>query len=133
MDAALSCLIVGCGYVGSRLARRESARRPLLALVRSERSATALRSAGVNTLRIDLDAAPDPALQPALAAAAGQAAIVYLAPPPDRGTTDARLTAFMAQIEGATPPVFVYVSTTGVYGDAGGALVDEFTPVAPSN
>lgn len=133
MDAALSCLIVGCGYVGSRLARREAARRSLLALVRSDRSETALRSAGVHTLRIDLDAAPDPALQPALAAAAGQAAVVYLAPPPDRGTTDPRLTAFMAQIEGAPPTVFVYISTTGVYGDAGGALVDEFTPVAPSN
>jgi nucleoside-diphosphate-sugar epimerase len=117
MDAGLSCLIVGCGYVGSRLARREAARRSLLALVRSDRSETALRSAGVRTLRIDLDAAPDPALQPALAAAAGQAAVVYLAPPRDSGTTDPRLAAFLARIEGA----------------AGGALVDEFTPVAPSN
>jgi nucleoside-diphosphate-sugar epimerase len=133
MDAGLSCLIVGCGYVGSRLARREAARRSLLALVRSDRSETALRSAGVRTLRIDLDAAPDPALQPALATAAGQAAVVYLAPPRDSGTTDPRLAAFLARIEGATPPVFVYISTTGVYGDAGGALVDEFTPVAPSN
>ena len=133
MDADLSCLIVGCGYVGSRLARRESARRPLLALVRSGRNATDLQSAGVPTLRIDLDAAPDAALQPALAAAAGQAAIVYLAPPPDSGTTDPRLATFLAQIEHVTPAVFVYISTTGVYGDAGGALVDEFTPVAPSN
>ena len=52
MDAALSCLIVGCGYVGSRLARRESTRRPLLALVRSGRSETDLQSAGVRTLRM---------------------------------------------------------------------------------
>lgn len=133
MDADLSCLIVGCGYVGSRLARRESARRPLLALVRSGRNATDLQSAGVPTRHIDLDAAPDPALQPALAAAAGQAAVVYLAPPPDRGTTDPRLAAFLAQIEDVTPTVFVYISTTGVYGDAGGAFVDESTPVAPSN
>jgi nucleoside-diphosphate-sugar epimerase len=131
MDAGPSCLIVGCGYVGSRLARRESARRQLLALVRSGRSEAALRSAGVRTLRIDLDA--DPALQPALGAAASRAAVVYLAPPPESGTTDPRLAAFLAQIEGATPLVFVYISTTGVYGDAGGALVDEFTPVAPSN
>ena len=76
---------------------------------------------------------PDPALQPALAAAADQAAVVYLAPPPDTGTTDPRLESLLAQIEGATPAVFVYISTTGVYGDAGGALVDEFTPVAPAN
>jgi len=133
MDVALSCLIVGCGYVGSRLARRELARRPLLALVRSGRSETDLHSAGVRTLRVDLDAAPDSAQQPALAAATDHSAVVYLAPPPDRGTTDPRLATFLAQIEGATPAVFVYISTTGVYGDAGGALVDEFTPVAPSN
>src|SRR5512137_327128 len=31
----LSCLIVGCGYVGTRLARLEAPRRPVLALVRS--------------------------------------------------------------------------------------------------
>ncbi len=39
----------------------------------------------------------------------------------------------LAQLNGVTPAVFVYVSTTGVYGDAGGAFVDEFTPVAPAN
>jgi len=133
MTARLSCLIVGCGYVGSRLARRESVQRPLLALVRSGRSETDLHSAGVRTLRVDLDAAPDPAQQAALAAAADHSAVVYLAPPPGSGTTDPRLAAFLAQIEGATPTVFVYISTTGVYGDAGGALVDEFTPIAPSN
>jgi len=133
MDAGLSCLIVGCGYVGSRLTRRASPRRPLLALVRSGRSEAELQSAGVRTLRVDLDAAPDPALQPALETAADQAAVIYLAPPPDTGTTDPRLATLLAQIERATPAVFVYISTTGVYGDAGGALVDEFTPVAPAN
>ncbi len=133
MDAALSCLIVGCGYVGSRLARRESGRRPLLALVRSGKSEPGLKSAGVLTLRIDLDAAIDPALQPALAAAADEAAVVYLAPPPDSGTTDPRLESLLAQLNTATPAVFIYISTTGVYGDAQGALVDEFTPVAPAN
>jgi nucleoside-diphosphate-sugar epimerase len=133
MDVLLSCLIVGCGYVGSRLARRESARRSLLALVRSDQNAAALQSAGVRTLRLDLDCAPDPALQHALAAAADHSAVVYLAPPPDSGTTDPRLAAFLAQVEDATPAFFVYISTTGVYGDAGGAHVDELTPVAPSN
>ena len=84
-------------------------------------------------MRIDLDATPDPALRAVLAAAADRAAVVYLAPPPDSGTTDPRLATFLAQIEDVTPAVFVYISTTGVYGNAGGALVDEFTPVAPSN
>jgi nucleoside-diphosphate-sugar epimerase len=136
MDAPLSCLIVGCGYVGSRLARRESGRRPLLALVRSAQSQAALEAAGVRTLRVDFDAAAASdasASQAALAAAADQAAVVYLAPPPDAGVTDPRLEAFLTQLDRSVPAVFVYISTTGVYGDAGGARVDESTPVAPGN
>lgn len=136
MDASLSCLIVGCGYVGSRFARRELGRRPLLALVRSASSQAALDASGVRTLRMDFDAetAPDSAsLQAALATAADRAAIVYLAPPPDAGMTDPRLDAFLARLGDSVPAVFVYISTTGVYGDAGGARVDETTPVAPGN
>jgi nucleoside-diphosphate-sugar epimerase len=133
MDAGLSCLIAGCGYVGARLARREAGHRPLLALVSSGKSEASLQAAGIRTLRLDLDGAPDPALQPQLAAAAEHAAVVYLAPPPDNGATDPRLEAFLAQMAGSTPAVLVYISTTGVYGDADGATVDETTPVAPVN
>lgn len=129
----LSCLIVGCGYVGTRLARRESGRRPLLAIVRSGTSETGLKDAGVLTLRYDLDA-PDPLLQPTLAEAARDAAIVYLAPPPEAGSTDPRLESFLRRLDdSARPQVLVYISTTGVYGDTGGALVDEASPVAPAN
>jgi nucleoside-diphosphate-sugar epimerase len=131
MDAPLSCLIVGCGYVGSRLARRESGRRPVLALVRSVPAQAALAAAGIRTLRMDFDIASAP--DTALAAAADHAAVVYLAPPPDTGVTDPRLEAFLNQLERSVPAVFVYISTTGVYGDAGGARVDESTPVAPGN
>ena len=57
MDAALSCLIVGCGYVGARLARREAGRRPRAGdgAFRHGRD-RACRSAGIRTLRLDLDA-----------------------------------------------------------------------------
>jgi nucleoside-diphosphate-sugar epimerase len=134
MDAVLSCLIVGCGYVGSRLARREASRRPLLALVRSAQAQSTLEASGVHTLRVDFDAeTPDAALQVALAAAVDQAAVVYLAPPPDTGLTDPRLESFLRQAGSGLPNVFVYISTTGVYGDAGGARVDEFAPLAPCN
>lgn len=135
MDALLSCLIAGCGYVGTRFARREVGRRPVLALVRSAQAQGALAAFGsaLHTLRIDFDAPPDPALQSALAAAVERAAVLYLAPPPDRGVTDPRLESFLAQAGKAVPAVVVYISTTGVYGDAAGAQVDESTPVAPGN
>jgi nucleoside-diphosphate-sugar epimerase len=137
MDALLSCLIVGCGYVGSRLARREVGRRPVLAIVRSSQAQATLEAESVRTLRVDFDdSATAPAaggLDSALAAAADHAAIVYLVPPPDAGITDPRLETFLSRLGASVPQVFVYISTTGVYGDAGGARVDETTPVAPGN
>jgi nucleoside-diphosphate-sugar epimerase len=128
----LSCLIVGCGYVGTRLARLEAARRPVLALVRTAAREAGLAAAGLSSLCVDLDAT-DPEPRPSLVAAATGAAIVYLVPPPERGTTDARLESFLRQLDGASPAAFVYISTTGVYGDSAGAVVDESSPVAPGN
>jgi nucleoside-diphosphate-sugar epimerase len=131
--APLSCLIVGCGYVGTRLARHEAGRRPLLAVVRSGPSETGLGSVGILTMRFDLDDVTDPALQPSLAAAARGAAIAYMVPPPDQGTTDPRVENFLRQLGDSIPAVFIYLSTTGVYGDTGGAPVDETAPLAPTN
>jgi nucleoside-diphosphate-sugar epimerase len=129
----LSCLIVGCGYVGTRLARRESGRRPLLAIVRSGPSETEVtRAAQVPAMRLDLDAS-EHLLQRTLADAARDAAVVYLVPPPAQGMTDPRLEAFLKDLGDAAPAVFVYVSTTGVYGDTAGAPVDETSPLKPAS
>ena len=125
-------LIVGCGYVGSRLARLEAGRRQVLALVRSSPRATQLEAAGIHTLRVDLDAA-DAALPPSVAAVAAGNAVVYMVPPPEQGLTDVRLESFLRQLSDASPAVFVYISTTGVYGDTAGARVDESSPLAPGN
>ena len=45
-----------------------------------------------------------------------QEAIVYLAPPPASGESDLRLDRFL-QLATVPPHTFVYMSTTGVYGD----------------
>ncbi|MGB5105037.1 MAG: NAD-dependent epimerase/dehydratase family protein [Steroidobacteraceae bacterium] len=125
-----TCLIVGCGYVGRRLARRPGPGSRIIALVRSTTSAATLHADGVETMTVDLDEA---VIADALRGAARGAAIVYLAPPPDTGSTDARMAGFLAALGDVRPAVLLYVSTTGVYGDAGGALVTEATPVAPGN
>lgn len=127
-----SCLIVGCGYVGQRLARREAGRREILAVVRSAASAEALRARGVRVAQCDLDATGG-ADDPYLREAAAGAAIVWLAPPPEHGTTDPRLEAWLRGLGDARPSSLVYISTTGVYGDTGGRLVDETAPLAPGN
>jgi nucleoside-diphosphate-sugar epimerase len=51
-------------------------------------------------------------------------------PPPPLGESDLRIDRFL-QLAIVPPKTFVYISTTGVYGDAQGALVDESTPVNP--
>jgi nucleoside-diphosphate-sugar epimerase len=56
--------------------------------------------------------------------------VLYTCPP--GGERDDRLQRFLAALPHA-PERFVYISTTGVYGDCGGAIVTEDTPVNPDN
>jgi nucleoside-diphosphate-sugar epimerase len=53
-------------------------------------------------------------------------AVLHCAPPPDAGDGDPRTAHLLAALErGILPARIVYISTSGVYGDSGGALVDE--------
>lgn len=125
-------LIVGCGYVGRRLARRLLDEFDVTALVRSTASAAALRALefaarGLRVETLDLDRVAAPRELPERL---DQAAIVYLVPPQPQGESDLRLDRFL-QLPIVPPKTFLYLSTTGLYGDAGGAIVDESSPVAP--
>ena len=124
------CLIAGCGYTGLRLARRLQPRWLVTALARSAEAATGLRAAGISSVPLDLDATATPG---ALAEVTDGTALAYLVPPPDSGTSDPRLERFLAAVGQARPSAMLYMSTTGVYGDTGGASVTEDTPVAPGN
>jgi len=127
-------LVVGCGDVGLRvlrLLRRPDARRApwrLLALTSSAERCAELRAAGAVPLVGNLD---DPATLRRLGALAD--AVLHLAPPPGQGARDTR-TAHLLQAlaRGGRVRALVYGSTTGVYGDAGGAWFDETRPVAPA-
>ncbi len=116
-------VIIGCGYTGERLARRLGGQP--LAFTGSDASMRRLRAAGVEARVWDLD-------RPALSTVDVTGAIVcYLAPPPETGEGDPRLARCLEALRGR-PRKFVYVSTTGVYGDAGGGTVTEDTPPAPT-
>lgn len=121
-------LIVGCGDVGSRAAGLLLPRCRVLALTSQRDKVAALRQAGIVPLLGNLD-------QPAtLARLAGLATrVLHLAPPPGHGATDPRTTRLLAALarRGGVKS-FVYGSTTGVYGDAQGALFDETRAVAPA-
>lgn len=121
-------LIVGCGDIGLRVLRLIRERWRVLALSSSPARAPALRAAGALPLLGDLD---DAASLGRLAALSD--AVLHLAPPPSHGSTDPRTRNLLrALARSARVRRLVYASTSGVYGDAGGARVDETRPVNPA-
>ncbi len=124
-------LIVGCGDVGQRVARGLAGRMQLVALTSSAERLPALRAAGIRPLVGDLD---DPASLRRLAGIATR--VLHLAPPARDGGPawwrDQRTTALVRALRlRAAPRALVYGSTSGVYGDCGGARVSETRPVRP--
>lgn len=118
---------MGCGYVGLRLARRQAALGPVLALVRRAASAEALIHEGIPALALDLD---DAATAGSLPGSLMPGSVVYLAPPSGVDTDELRLARCLELLGGTRPEVLLYLSTTGVYGDTGGADLDEASLVA---
>ncbi|MBI3145262.1 MAG: SDR family oxidoreductase [Pseudogulbenkiania sp.] len=121
-------LIAGFGDVARRAIPLLAPHWRLLALVRRPEQAAEARRLGVLPVSADLDD------KPSLARLAGLAdALLYTAPPPERGERDLRLGKLLCALTKtkSLPQRVVYISTSGVYGNAGGAWVDENTPVAP--
>src|SRR5688572_9229964 len=120
-------LIVGCGDVGLRVLRLLRGRWHVMALTSSPERRDALRAAGALPLLGDLDR---PATLARLAHVAD--AVLHLAPPPGSGTHDPRTLALLrALARGGSVRRLVYASTSGVYGDCGGAWVRETRAVHP--
>jgi len=120
-------LIVGCGDVGLRVARALRGRYRVMALTSSPQRCAELRAAGVLPLIGNLD---DPVSLRRLGGLAD--AVLHLAPPPSAGSADPR-TARLLQALGRRGHLrrIVYGSTTGVYGDCGGAWIDETRALRP--
>jgi len=121
-------LIVGCGDIGLRVARiLQTSSCEVAGLTRSAKGAERLRRVRVEPVIGDLDDAESLAELPT-----GGKLVFYLAPPPGGGPVDGRMRNFCAAVGGEKVPAkVVYMSTSGVYGDCGGARVTEETPVNP--
>lgn len=122
-------LIVGCGDVGLRVLPQVVGRWQVRVLTSSPARVPRLRDAGALPLLGNLD-------QPSTLGRLGGLAdaVLHLAPPPPQGATDTRSRHLgRALLRGGRVRRLVYVSTTGVYGDAGGAWIDETRPVAPAS
>ena len=112
-------LVTGTGYTGRRV----------LELLPAD-SAVGLSRSAIDTDRpvkiFDLDSASIlPIDLPA------SYAVVYTVPPKG-DAPDARLQRFLPMLK-PVPTRFIYISTTGVYGDCGGKIVTEATRLNPSN
>lgn len=121
-------LIAGCGDVGLRVLRLVRGRLRVLALTSNPARRAELRAAGALPLVANLD-------EPATLGRVGGLAdwVLHLAPPPGDGEGDPRTRALLqALARGGRVQALVYASTTGVYGDAGGARFDETRAVAPA-
>jgi nucleoside-diphosphate-sugar epimerase len=135
-DARTTTAIVGCGYLGTRIARARATGR-VLATCRRVENARALAAQGFEVLRFDAHAAADPER---LVGFLGDDPVdlFYLVPPGlrARGTDEtvaavARLTRLLARTQLRAA---VLASSTAVYGDGGaGELVSADTPAAPSD
>ncbi len=120
-------IILGCGYVGTRLAHQYLARgENVTGWVRSEAGSARLAEAGIARMRLDLGRDVPPA--DSLAGVR----LFHLAPPVAEGSEDThtrRLVASFASV--GHPQRILYISTTGVYGDCQGDWIDETQPTRP--
>lgn len=119
-------LVIGCGDVGMRLLPLLGDAFRIFAVTSQASRCDALRAAGAIPVIADLD-------QPTTLARLARLAsiVVHLAPPPSEGFADQRTRNLTAILPDRT--TLVYVSTTGVYGDCGGVLVQETRTVNPQN
>ena len=120
-------LIVGCGDVGLRAAALLKNSSRVYALTSSATRVSELRQQGITALTGNLD---EPVSLRRLAGVATH--LIHMAPPPLQGRSDPRTRALVqALLLRSSPQAVVYGSTSGVYGDCAGALINETQLVNP--
>ncbi len=122
-------LIVGCGDIGMRVAKRHNAVQ-IRGLARSGESAQRLRTLGITPVAGNLDQ------RASLDRVAGLAPwVLHLGPPPGDSAGDPRTRRLIAALAkgGSLPRRLVYISTSGVYGNCNGERVAETRPPAAKN
>ena len=121
-------LIIGCGDIARRALPWLVKHYRVYAAVRSDARHRELRALGVTPLRADLD---KPRSLRRLAGIGNL--ILHFAPPQETGLVDRRTQMLLAALSTGKilPRRLIYISTSGVYGDCGGAWVSEERPPRP--
>ena len=124
-DNVIRILLIGCGDVALRTARLLHPKVRLYGLTRRVEDSAKLRAQGIVPVIGDLDR-----LASLNRLRAAPFAVLHFAPPPSDGRDDSRTRKLIAALTRARsiPRRFVYISTSGVYGDCAGARVTETRP-----
>lgn len=130
MTGMRTLLIIGAGDIARRTLPLLTRHWRIIVLLRRPEQSAQWRELGAIPLLADLDVGRS------LSRLAGLAdAVLYTAPPPDSGQHDPRLRKVLSQLAktASLPQRFVYISTSGVYGNAGGGWLDETRPLQPQS
>ena len=122
-------LIIGCGDIGQRVAKIwKNQGITVIGAVKSESSLNTLRQQHLHAIEIDLDKPTGLQELPVK-----NSLLYYFAPPPAKGMKDTRMTHFLKNMEvnNQLPNRLIYISTSGIYGDQQGQLINEQTPAKP--
>ena len=120
-------VIIGCGDIGRRVGLQLLGKGGVLAVARSAEHLQNLQGEGFSTLQGDLDYRED---TPEILVHGRS--VFYFMPPQGGGLSDYRMANFCRGLSPQNCPAkLVYISTSGVYGDCGGAVVTEETPINP--
>lgn len=124
-----SVFIIGCGDIGQRVATLWQQREAKVsALTRSDSSHAKLQTLNIQTYAGDLDQ-PEALTNLPL----NNSLVYYFAPPPQHGIVDQRVRNFINSLtSNQYPKRLVYISTSGVYGNAKGEWVTEETKPNPT-
>src|SRR5437763_900304 len=124
-NRVIRVLLIGCGDIALRTAQLLRGRVRLYGLTRRPGDTPKLAERGIVPIVGDLDryASLD-------RLRAAPFAVLHFAPPPAEGRDDPRTAHLIAALTKARiiPQRFVYISTSGVYGDCAGARVSEARP-----
>jgi nucleoside-diphosphate-sugar epimerase len=125
-------LIIGCGYLGRRVAKRwVAAGDSVFALTRSEDRAAELRGLGIEPIVGDVT-------RPESLASLPQADVVLYAVGFDRAAGNSMRSVYIDGLQNALDRLaaatrrFVYVSSTSVYGQTNGEWIDADSPCEPT-
>jgi len=122
-------LIIGCGDVGQRMLPILVKSHKVYVLTSQTEKLPLFRQAGAHPLFGNLD---DQSTLHRLSQIADT--VIHLAPPNPNGTIDLRTKSLIQALsKGRRVRRFIYISTTGVYGDCGGQLISETQAVQPQN